>query len=305
LSLAVVASDAGAVVQQYQYDSYGQSTNTLTEVGPGAASYAYRYTGQRLDGGTGLYDYKARVYSQILGRFLQPDPAGLDQGPNLYEYVGNAPLSAGDPSGECLGVTCSGAGGGGGDPTGTSDLADASRLPTTPDNSTTPRAPRPQKNGSRGLPTAGSTENAFSATVEAGKAMHMASSTLQRVSGETSALVWGMDYQSLRASGKPVDEAIVTATARSGFGTLGAITGAPVGVALGAAVPIGGETMIPEFAGGVVAAATGTKLGENVGTNTGQLYALGKANVARAIRNTIVEMHAQFTDVMNNIEGIR
>jgi RHS repeat-associated protein len=110
----IALSDAGAAVQQYQYDAYGQSTNTFTEVGPGSASYAYRYTGQRLDGGTGLYDYKARSYSQILGRFLQPDPTGLDQGPNLYEYVGNNPLGAVDPSGECLGMTCAGAGGAGG-----------------------------------------------------------------------------------------------------------------------------------------------------------------------------------------------
>ena len=100
----IALSAGGVAVQQYQYDAYGQSTNAFDEVGPGSTSYAYRYTGQRLDSGTGLYDYKARVYSQILGRFLQPDPMGTDQGPNLYGYVGNDPVSGVDPDGRfCVG----------------------------------------------------------------------------------------------------------------------------------------------------------------------------------------------------------
>ncbi|MGH7017279.1 MAG: RHS repeat-associated core domain-containing protein, partial [Caulobacteraceae bacterium] len=38
-----------------------------------------------------------------LGRFLQPDPAGIDQGPNLYEYVADDPVDRGDPTGEVCG----------------------------------------------------------------------------------------------------------------------------------------------------------------------------------------------------------
>jgi RHS repeat-associated protein len=93
-------------VAKYAYDAYGQNTNVASDVGPGAKSYLFRYTGQRLDPNTGLYDYKARDYSPVLGRFYQPDPAGVDQGPNLYGYVGNDPLGSGDPSGECNIIAC-------------------------------------------------------------------------------------------------------------------------------------------------------------------------------------------------------
>jgi len=95
----IALSTNGAAAAKYAYDAYGQSTAPLTEVGPGVASYAYRYTGQRLDGGTGLYDDKARFYSSALGRFYQPDQAGLDQGPNLYLYVGDDPVNRTDPTG--------------------------------------------------------------------------------------------------------------------------------------------------------------------------------------------------------------
>ncbi|MHB8530357.1 MAG: RHS repeat-associated core domain-containing protein [Caulobacteraceae bacterium] len=82
------------------YDVYGQSAAAISDVGPGGKTFPFRYTGQRLDPATGLYDYKARDYSPTLGRFLQPDPAGLDQGPNLYEYVQDDPVDRRDPTGK-------------------------------------------------------------------------------------------------------------------------------------------------------------------------------------------------------------
>jgi len=104
MGTTIALSTGGAAAAKFQYDAYGVSTNTLAEVGPGVASYAFRYTGQRLDGGTGLYDDKARFYSQALGRFLQPDSAGVDQGPNLYEYVGDDPINKADPTGMAFGL---------------------------------------------------------------------------------------------------------------------------------------------------------------------------------------------------------
>ena len=95
----IALSQAGVTTLKYTYGAYGESAAPFTEAGPGMAGYAFRYTGQRLDGGTGLYDYKARFYSPQTGRFLQPDPAGVDQGPNLYLYVGDDPTDQDDPLG--------------------------------------------------------------------------------------------------------------------------------------------------------------------------------------------------------------
>ena len=60
----------------------------------------FRYTGARIDAETnGLYDFRARIYSPVLGRFLQPDPIGTHGGVNLYTYVSNDPLNNADPYG--------------------------------------------------------------------------------------------------------------------------------------------------------------------------------------------------------------
>jgi len=65
------------------------------------------YTGQREEAGDaaalGLYNYKARFYSTVLGRFVSVDPlvgsAGDPQSWNPYTYVRNNPMRLVDPSG--------------------------------------------------------------------------------------------------------------------------------------------------------------------------------------------------------------
>src|SRR5262249_21009463 len=77
--------DAGTgVLTSFAYWPYGAAATAPAQFG---------YTGQRVDGETTLYYYRARMYSTARGRFLQPDPAGYSAGSNLYAYVTNDPLN--------------------------------------------------------------------------------------------------------------------------------------------------------------------------------------------------------------------
>jgi len=53
----------------------------------------------------GLYDYKARFYSTLTGRFVSADPLATD-GLNRYTYVRDNPLGGTDPSGLYLQIAC-------------------------------------------------------------------------------------------------------------------------------------------------------------------------------------------------------
>src|SRR5205814_10178160 len=92
-STAGLSDDAGNVVEQESYDSYGNSA--------GSARTRYGYTGRERDPDTGQLYYRARFYDPQLGRFISEDPAGLVAGINAYAYVGNDPIQWVDPSGLC------------------------------------------------------------------------------------------------------------------------------------------------------------------------------------------------------------
>jgi RHS repeat-associated protein len=92
-SIVAVSNGSGAVTNVNTYDEYGKPAST--NVG------RFQYTGQRWIGEIGLYDYKARMYDQRLGRFLQTDPIRFAGGMNMYGYVGGDPVNSSDPSGLC------------------------------------------------------------------------------------------------------------------------------------------------------------------------------------------------------------
>jgi RHS repeat-associated protein len=89
-SIVAAADDGGAATVQ-SYDEYGI---------PGATNTSrFQYTGQTYIPELGLYNYKARIYSPVLGRFLQTDPIGYGDGLNIYAYVHGDPVNADDPDG--------------------------------------------------------------------------------------------------------------------------------------------------------------------------------------------------------------
>ncbi len=91
-STRLTTSSKGAAAAVYDYDAFGALT-----VVPADASILYsgKYRYASID----WYDYSQRQYIPSLGRFAQPDPTGFRDGPNLYAYVGNNPLSGRDASG--------------------------------------------------------------------------------------------------------------------------------------------------------------------------------------------------------------
>ncbi len=86
---------SGSVVAAYEYDGYGQITQTQ-----GTLVQPYGYTGREYDAESGLYYYRARNYDPAVGVFVQSDPIGFGAGTaNIYGYVNNSPFNWVDPNG--------------------------------------------------------------------------------------------------------------------------------------------------------------------------------------------------------------
>ncbi len=97
-SSTIITESSGGVVESTEYNPFG-----TTRTHSGATLTNYKYTDQELDPETGLYNYGARYYDPMIGRFISPDP--IVQAPfnpqslNRYSYCINSPLMYVDPSG--------------------------------------------------------------------------------------------------------------------------------------------------------------------------------------------------------------
>src|SRR5262249_46047553 len=76
------------------YEPFGSRVDGPPQYNP------YQFAGKRLFATLGLYDSRVRQYSPSMGRFLQRDPKGTVDGPNVYTYCGNNPTSYTDPMGQ-------------------------------------------------------------------------------------------------------------------------------------------------------------------------------------------------------------
>jgi len=98
-----LTNNTGNVVEQYSYGVFGVPTYKDAN-GNILASSAYGnrflFTGREYIQEVFLYDYRNRMYSHVLGRFLQLDPLRFDAGDNnMYRYTGNNPVNRLDPLG--------------------------------------------------------------------------------------------------------------------------------------------------------------------------------------------------------------
>lgn len=115
------ATYTNSTIRFRHYDWQGsarfESTQSETEYGdlayaPFGETYSIgktpylSFTGQQQDTVSGMYDFLYRRYNPGEGRWISPDPSGVNavnpsnpQSWNRYTYVANAPLSATDPLG--------------------------------------------------------------------------------------------------------------------------------------------------------------------------------------------------------------
>jgi RHS repeat-associated protein len=101
-SLSFVSDENGALVEKYSYSAYGERSVEDANGNPIPNSLIgnrYGYRGQMYHAPTGLYSMRARWYVPQWGRFLTPDPIGLEGGQNRYMYVNASPTLFWDPFG--------------------------------------------------------------------------------------------------------------------------------------------------------------------------------------------------------------
>ncbi|MDP1978680.1 RHS repeat domain-containing protein [Undibacterium sp.] len=89
----LVNSSTGETEQCYRYTAFGEATSH------GSVRNPWQYASKRFDELTGFHRFGKRDYDCRLGRWLTPDPAGFTDGPNLYAYVHNCPMTLFDPWG--------------------------------------------------------------------------------------------------------------------------------------------------------------------------------------------------------------
>jgi RHS repeat-associated protein len=92
----VVNVSSGAVVEEIDYDEFGNVTN---DTSPGLTPFGF--AGGQYDKDTGLTRFGARDYDASVGRWLAKDPIRFKgRQLNFYIYAGNDPVNHHDPSGK-------------------------------------------------------------------------------------------------------------------------------------------------------------------------------------------------------------
>src|SRR5260370_35643868 len=101
-SVTSLSNTAGALAQNYTYDSFGNLTASS-----GLLTNPFRYTAREFDTETNLQYSRARYYNPGAGRFISEDPIRFDgDGENFYAYVSNNPVNFVDPSGLSAELIC-------------------------------------------------------------------------------------------------------------------------------------------------------------------------------------------------------
>jgi len=106
-SASVITDGYGNTKETIEYHPYG-TYRLRTDLDASFPNVNYTFTDQEEDDEAGLYNYKARLYDPLLGRFISadsivPEPGNL-QAYNRYSYCLNNPVIYTDPSGQFFGI---------------------------------------------------------------------------------------------------------------------------------------------------------------------------------------------------------
>ncbi|MGD9163025.1 MAG: RHS repeat-associated core domain-containing protein [Desulfobacteraceae bacterium] len=89
-----MTNENGALVWAADYLPFGEADVTIETI-----ENNLRFKGQYFDSETGFHYNYHRYYDPSTGRYLTPDPIGLEGGINLYAYASNNPINLIDPLG--------------------------------------------------------------------------------------------------------------------------------------------------------------------------------------------------------------
>jgi RHS repeat-associated protein len=102
-SVTRLVNGNGDIIEKYRYDVFGNPlilapNNTGRSVS--IVSNRFMFTGREFSNLFGFYEYRARAYNPLLGRFMSEDPKLFDAGNyNLFRYCHNDPIDMTDPMG--------------------------------------------------------------------------------------------------------------------------------------------------------------------------------------------------------------
>ncbi len=83
----LIDAETKEIAQTIRYTAFGEAKSSTSLFTP------WQFASKRYDPETDLLYFHSRYYAPELGRFFTADPAGFADGPNLYAYVHNNPLS--------------------------------------------------------------------------------------------------------------------------------------------------------------------------------------------------------------------
>jgi RHS repeat-associated protein len=90
----VLTNDSQTIAWKAVYTPFGDAVASIQTV-----ENPFRFPGQYYDPETGLHYNYFRYYNPQTGRYITPDPIGLEGGINLFSYAKNNPLKYTDPFG--------------------------------------------------------------------------------------------------------------------------------------------------------------------------------------------------------------